>query len=39
MTDELGQRRVVQATIAQRHVALNLGAAVDSLHQVALGKK
>lgn len=38
VTDELGQRRVVQATIAQRHVALNLSAAVDPLHQVALRK-
>lgn len=38
VADEFGQRRVVQAAIAQRHVALDLRAAVDPLHQVALRK-
>lgn len=39
VTNQLCQSGVVQPTVTQRNVALDLGAAVDTLHQVTLGKK
>lgn len=38
MANELGQSCVVQAAVAQRDVTLDLGTAVDALHQVTLMK-